>query len=279
MAELNAHILLLFLKCDNWALEKEEKFIEGWNSKEILQNISIILVCNQIDKMKPTRDWDPKSLNLRAPITEKEKNIRQFIDYVSSLPKFKDISDKNRFVPVSAGERFNDPSLYGIEDLKNKIYEALPDSAKTIFARAAELKQREAGRIIKYYAGAYAGAVAINFLPASDALFLGPIQIAIIVHLGTLHKKEITISVASSLFASLGLSFAGRFIAQTILSFFPILKNLVSPSLAFGLTYSMGMAINELFTEGKITATKEDFENLARKYEKQGKDEAKNYKS
>lgn len=279
LAELNAHIFLLILKCDDRALEKEEKFFESWNSNETLQSIPVILVCNQIDKMKPTRDWDPKSLNLRAPITEKEKNIRQFIDYVSSLPKFKDISDKNRFVPVSAGERFNDPLQYGIEDLKNKIYETLPDSAKTIFARAAELRKREAVRIVKYYASACAGAVAVNFAPASDALILAPIQIAMIVHLGKLHKIEITISTASGLFASLGLSFAGRFVAQTILSFFPFIKNLVGPGLAFGLTYSMGMTINELFSTGKITATKEEFEKLAHKYENQGKDEAENYKS
>lgn len=279
LAELDAHVFLLILKCDDRALEKEEKFIENWNSNEILQSIPKIMVCNQIDKMKPTREWDPKSLNLKTPVTEKEKNIRQFIDYISSLPKFRSISDKNRIVPVSAGESFNDPLQYGIEDLKNKIYEALPDSAKTIFARSAELKNQEAGRIVKYYASAGAGAVAVNFLPASDALILAPIQIAMIIHLGKLHKIEITISTASGLLTSLGLSFAGRFTAQTILSFFPGIKNLVGPGLAFGLTYSMGMAINELFTEGKITATKEEFENLANKYEKQGKAEAENYKS
>lgn len=279
LAGLNAHIFLLLLKCDDRALEKEEEFIGNWNSNETLQNIPVIIACNQIDKMKPTRDWDPKSLNLKTPVTEKEKNIRQFIDYVSSLPKFKDISGKNRFVPVSAGERFDDPLQYGIEDLKNIIYEVIPDSAKTIFARSAGLKKREASRIVKYYAGSCAGAVGVNFIPASDALILAPIQIAMIIHLGKLHKIEITISTASGLLTSLGLSFAGRFTAQTILSFFPGIKNLVGPGLAFGLTYSMGMAINELFTKGKITATGKEFGDLAKKHEKQGKDEAQNYKS
>lgn len=279
LAELNAHILLLITKGDDRALDQESTFVESWMSNKIAQDLPLILAINQIDKIAPSDDWEPKELNIKTPKTKKEKNIRQVIDYVCNLTSFRDISNRNRIVPVSARESYNDPKQYGIEDLKNKIYEALPDSAKTIFARSAELKKRESGRIVKYYASSCAGVVSANFLPASDALVLAPIQIAMIIHLGKLHKKEITISTASGLLTSLGLSFAGRFTAQIILSFFPGIKNMVGPGLAFGLTYSMGMAINELFTEGKISATKEEFENLTHKYEKQGKDEAENYKS
>lgn len=277
VAELNSHIFMLILKSDDRALEQETHFIENWNKNSLLKDLPTIAVINQIDKMKPVRNWTPESLNLKTPITEKEKNIRSYMDYVSGLSAFSPLKAKGRIVPVSSGESYNDNQQYGIDELKNKIYEALPDSAKTIFARAAEMKKREALRIIKYYAGCCAGAVAANFTPASDAFILAPIQIAMIIHLGKLNRMHITTGAAAGLLSSIGLSFAGRFTAQVLVSLVPVFKNIVGPGLAFGLTYSMGRAVNELFSKGKLTAKKEEFEEMARKYEKQSKDEAEKY--
>ncbi|MFW6311461.1 MAG: hypothetical protein ACOC1K_04415, partial [Nanoarchaeota archaeon] len=110
---------------------------------------------NQIDKINPVRDWEPQNLNLKTPKTKKEKNIRKYIDYVSSLNCFSHLSFEDKIIPVSAGEEAKDPYQYGIEDLRNKIYEVLPESAKTVFARAAELKNKEAKRLIKYFSAAF----------------------------------------------------------------------------------------------------------------------------
>jgi len=266
LANLDAHLFLLVLKCDDRALDLEHRFIQRWQQDELLRDLPSLLVVNQIDKMKPSRDWNPRELNLKTPVTEKEKNIRAYMDYVASLPHFNSFSSRGRMAPVSAGESFNDPHKYGMEDLRDKIHELLPDSAKTIFARAAHLRKKEAGRIIQHYAHTASAAVAVNFTPASDALVLAPIQIAMIVHLGKLHRLSVTASTASGLLSAVGLSMAGRFTAQTLLSFFPGIKNVVGPALAFTLTYSTGQVVNELFAKGQLAASREELKGYLRKH-------------
>lgn len=266
LGELNAHILLLILKCDDRALKLEKDFIDSWNNSSLLRKLPVIIVINQIDKMKPVRIWEPDKLNLKTPQKEKEKNIRSYIDYVSSLNVFEEYSMKKRIIPISSGESFNDPEQYGIKNLKETIYKTLPDAAKTIFSRAAELKKKEAHRITNNYSRGVAAAVGGNFLPGSDALVIAPIQIAMIVHLGKLHNVNVTKSTATGFLASAGMSFTGRFIAQELLSFMPIFKNIIGPPLAFGLTYSLGTGVNEFLGNGKIEATEKEFRNIVKNH-------------
>jgi len=63
-----------------------------------------------------------------------------------------------------------------------------------------------------------------------------------------------------------GLSMAGRFTAQTLLSFFPGIKNVVGPALAFTLTYSTGQVVNELFAKGQLAASREELKGYLRKH-------------
>ncbi len=278
LAELNAHILLLILKCDDRALKLEKDFIDSWNSSLLLRKLPVIIAINQIDKMKPVRIWDPDKLNLKTPKEEKEKNIRSYIDYVSSLNVFEEYSIKKRIIPISSGESYNDPEQYGITDLKEIIYKALPDAAKTIFSRAAELKKKEAHRITNNYSRGVAAAVGGNFLPGSDALVIAPIQIAMIIHLGKLHNVNVTKSTASGFLASAGMSFTGRFIAQELLSFMPIFKNIIGPPLAFGLTYSLGTGTNEFLSNGKIEATEKEFKKIAKKHSVEAQEAVNKFK-
>lgn len=262
LGELKAHMLLLILKCDDRAVELEKNFIDTWKASSSLRDLPIIIAINQIDKMKPVRMWEPNKLNLKTPCDEKSKNIRSYIDYISGLDAFEENYKKDRIIPVSAGETHDDPEQYGIENLKGALYKGLPDAAKTMFARASRLKKEEAQRIIKYYSGSVAAAVGANFIPASDALIIAPIQIAMIIHLGKLHDMVLTKSSATGLLASAGMSFTGRFIAQELLSFFPGFKNVIGPPLAFGLTHSLGTGINELFSAGQIKTTKQEFADI-----------------
>ena len=258
LSDLHAHLLMLILKCDDRALELESTLLKSWRSHESIRQLPVITAINQIDKMKPAREWDPQRLNLRTPATDKEKNIRTYVDYVASLSAFEAPELHRHIVPVSAGECHDDPYQYGIENLRLKIYELLPDSAKTIFARAAELTLQEGERIVNYYSMACASAVASNFVPGSDAIVLAPIQIAMIVHLGKLHNIQVTKGVVAGLLSSLGLSFSGRFIFQSLISFLPFAKNLVGPPLAFGLTYNLGRVVSRLFSLGKTEASMEE---------------------
>ncbi|MFW5891729.1 MAG: GTPase [bacterium] len=273
--KLEGHILLLVIKADDRALEKESNFLKEWYNDEIVKNMPIIVVVNQIDKITPVREWNPNKLNLKAPVSKKEKNIRKYLDYVSSLNYFDKLSAENNILPVSAGESFDDENKYGIETLRNKIYNLLPEAAKTLFARATKLRSQEAKKIVKKYSSLCFGSVAANFTPASDALILAPIQIKMIAHLGKLYDLDINKGVITGLISSFGLSLTGRYAAQTVISFFPVVKNIVGPPLAFTLTYSIGLTVNELFAKGKTTATEKELNKYMEKNIKKAKKQSK----
>jgi uncharacterized protein (DUF697 family) len=222
-----------------------------------------VVVVNQIDKMKPVRDWEPQNLNLRCPVDCKSKNIRKFLDYLLRLKSFSGFVFEENLIAFSAGESFDDTQKYGIDNLRNAIYSLLPESAKTIFARAAELKAREGERIINYYAGASGTAVAANFVPGSDFFILAPLQIAMIMHLGRLHAISITHKVAKGIVNSLISTLAGRYTYQLLISMIPGIKNFVGPALAISITYAMGQIVNEQFKNNSLDFSSEKIKKQA----------------
>ena len=106
---------------------------------------------------------------------------------------------------------------------------------------------------------------------------------AMIIHLGRLYNMEMTKQFAVSLLTPVLNSFAGRFLAQTIISWIPGAKNFVGSPLAFGLTKVVGMSILSILSSGRdmeqITAediqnaSKDiDFIECAKEYNSQSKD-------
>lgn len=278
---LETHVGLLILKADDRALELEQNAIKKWQKRDMVNRMPFFIVVNQIDKMKPTREWSPEQLNLKNPETEKEKNIRAYLNYVASVEGFALFANE-RILPVCAGESAFDTHQYGIVQLRDAILGALPEALKVLFYRVAsetaQQKRMEAQRIVKRHATLSAGAVLANFVPMSDALVLAPIQIAMILHLGKLYGMELTMSMASALLTNLGLTFVGRFTAQTLISFVPGVKHFVGPPLAFGLTYTMGLVVADLFSQGKLSATEKEYKALVLRYEQEGKKNASQYK-
>ncbi len=252
IAELEAHMAIMVIKCDDRALEKESQFLNKWQQHPILKDLPIIVVVNQIDKMKPVREWDPEKLNLKCPVRDKEKNIREFIDYLGKLTTFNGYEALDRIIPFAAGEEYDDPAKYGVNDLKLKIYSLLPDCARTLFARIANLKAIEGERIIRNYALSAATAVALNPTIGSDAIAIAPLQLAMIIHLGRLHSMNLTSSTARGIFSSLVSTLAGRFVYQQLVSLIPFVKNFAGPILAFSLTFVMGRIVNQMFLEKRI---------------------------
>ena len=104
LAQLDAHLLLMILKCDDRALSVETDYFRRWSDHPVLSTLPTLLVINQIDKMKPVRDWSPASLNLTTPRTEKERNIREYVDYVSGLKIFSPVRYRSCLSRVSGRE-------------------------------------------------------------------------------------------------------------------------------------------------------------------------------
>lgn len=268
-----AHMALLIIKSDDRALEPECQFLKKWYQRPNLRTFPIITVINQIDKMDPVQVWKPESINLANPITKKSKNIRQYIDWVFSLEEFRSLNMADRIVAFAApnpnpeDEDEEPRAPYNVEFLKHKIYELLPVAAKTLFARAAQMQYEEGERLVNYYAGGAAAAVVANPLPGSDFLSISAVQVAMTIHLGRLYNMQMTKQVAISILTPVLNSFAGRFIAHTIISWIPGAKNIVGAPLAFGLTELVGKSINSLFREGKYNITAEDIQNASKQFD------------
>ena len=268
-----AHMALLVLKCDDRALEPECNFLKKWFAEEKLKDFPIIVVINQVDKMQPVESWKPESLNLDNPIKKKEKNIRAYIDYVFSLKEFQPLCENGRMVPLAAPAQETDDeddyeprAPYNVKVLKNKIYELLPVAAKTLYARAAKMLDEEGSRIVNYYSMGAGTAVVLNPLPGSDFLSISAIQVAMTIHLGRLYHVELTQQAALALLTPVLTSFGGRFAAQSIISLIPGIKNWVGAPLAFGITMTVGKAVNAVLASGKRELTVEDVKREAAKY-------------
>ena len=260
----DAHVLLLVLKCDDKALELEEKFLQNWSNDDKLSKIPVFIAINQIDKMKPSKIWDPKNLDLNNPTTEKEKQIRSYVDYVSSLPIFCEYGYAKHIFPVSAGE-YDGDQTYGIDRLGNAINKNIPEMLRLIFEREQLSKEEKVKKIISYYAVA-AGGAAIQPIPIIDSFILAPIQIAMVIHIGKIYGVRITKSVAGGIVNTLGLSLLGNYLFIIIVSFFPGIKQVIGPAIAYSLTFTSGLIVNELFSTGNLNPTKEQLEALTQKY-------------
>ena len=153
-----------------------------------------------------------------------------------------------------------------ISFLKNRIYELLPEAAKTLYARAAKMLDEEGNRIVNYYAMGAGAAVLANPLPGSDFISISAIQVAMTVHLGRLYRVELTKQAALSLLTPVLTSFGGRFTAQTLVSFIPVIKNWVGAPLAFAITMTVGKAVNAILASGKRELTVDDIKREAAKY-------------
>lgn len=99
----------------------------------------------------------------------------------------------------------------------------------------------ECNDIINMAAAAAAGAGSgLAQLPTSDSIIIMPIQVTMIISIGEVFNLNITESMAKSIIASFGMSFAGRTISQFALGWIPGAGNVVNAITAAALTKLIG---------------------------------------
>lgn len=272
-----ANILLLVISCSDKALEKEEEFLSNWKKDPELSKVPIIVAINKIDAMKPIREWEPQRLNILHPSTEKERQIKSFVDYVSRLPAFNEYAYAGHIFPVCAGEEWG-KDTYGIEDLKKAINDSVPEMLGLLVTRINQTKEDRAKKVIRNYSLS-AAAVAVEPIPIVDSILLAPVQIAMVIHLGRIYGVKITKSVAGGLVSTIGLSFLGNELFLILVGFFPGVKQALGPSIAFSLTWTSGLIVNELFANNNLNPTKDQLKRLTQKYKGELKKSKQQYEN
>ena len=255
-----SHAVTLVLKADEKGYERDRQII-GSASKDPDFSLEkpLLIALNQIDKIKPSREWNPPyewEAPPRDDASEKVRNIKEKVALVKD--QFKAVIGKRETIVIPTMSDAEEGSLFGIDIFKLTLFEILPEMAQYRFARTAKLAEeasreilerldKQADKIIGGTAASAAGLVAVNPVPASDIAVLAPLQIGMIIKLGAIYGKTIDQNSAIEVITALGAGLAARTVFQGLISLLPIGKNVLGPPYAAAATYGMGKAAKAYF--------------------------------
>lgn len=119
-------------------------------------------------------------------------------------------------------------------------------------------------------------------IPASDNAVIVPIQIGMIIGLGSVFDLNITEAGAKSIIASAGASVAGRTVSQFLVGWIPGLGNVINTATAAGLTEAIGWIAVKNFYErwiqdknkGRFEGMKAGYTEASNEYERKLKKQA-----
>ena len=260
------HVIVLVLKSDEKGYERDLRVIKRLSEGLPLEK-PILVVLNQIDKVKPSREWDPRSYNLNDPPgpdeSHKLRNMREKISLVRD--QFQRACGDRRLIIVPTMADEEEGECFGIQDFRDALYNVMPEVAKYRLLMAIkvsiEIIEKKVAKVIGLAAVAAGTAVAVNPIPVSDFLVLAPLQIGMILKVGALYRKKIDSKSALEMVAALGAGLGARTLFQGIVSLFPVVKNLLGPPIAIAATATMGKAAQKYFATGQ-SASKQQLEQM-----------------
>ena len=272
-----SHAVTLVLKADEKGYERDRRIIgDAGRDPDFSLEKPLLIALNQIDKVKPTREWSPPYEWETPPSDsdpEKVRNIKEKVSLVKN--QFKSVVGNRQTIVVPTmsdeeeGTTFEEEgTIFGVDRFKLCLLEILPETTKFRFARTAKLAEkatrevlarldREADNIIKAVAASAATAVFANPIPASDIVALAPLQIGMIIKLGAIYGKTIDRNSAMEVITTLGTGFVARTVFQGVISLLPGVKNVLGPPFAAAATYGMGRLAKAYFKGQGVPSSEE----------------------
>lgn len=257
-----AHVIILVLKADEKGYQRDIDILSKvFTNTEFNKEKPLIIVLNQVDKLPPTREWSPP-YDFKTPVsatdTDKVRHIKEKIRVVRE--QFGRALECHPTICPAMSES-DEGTILGIQDLREQLFQSLPDVAKLKYARASKVAAEasesfraqldsHANKIIAGAAASAAAAVALNPVPVSDWITLVPIQSGMVIALGALYGKKISGAFATETLAALGAGFAARTVFQGVISMLPGIKNFIGPPYAAAATHGIGVAAKAYFTSG-----------------------------
>ena len=175
------HAVTLVLKADEKGYERDSCITgDAGRDPDFSLEKPLLIALNQIDKIKPSKEWSPPYEWETPPAdgdTAKVRNIKEKVSLVKN--QFKSVVGNRQTIVVPTMSDEEEGTIFGIDRFKLRLFEILPEAAKFRFARTAKLAEkatkevldrldREADNIIKAAAASAATAVFANPIPASD---------------------------------------------------------------------------------------------------------------
>lgn len=257
------HAIILVLKADEKGYERDLSIIGKMTKDPSLPaEKPLLIVLNQIDKIKPSREWKPP-YDINGPVganaPEKLRNMREKVDLVRKQFSSVLAGRTCTILPTMSDE--DEGETFGIDTFKRELFSVLPDVAKYRYASiaklAAEDMEGEADKVIRIAAVAAAGVVLANPVPASDFVVLVPIQVAMVIKVGAIYGKRLDAQTSLETLTAMGAGFGARSVFQGLISLFPGVKNFIGPPYAAAATHGMGVVAKRYFKTGMMPSQKE----------------------
>lgn len=264
-----SHVGLLVVGAPDRAWEYERQFAEEVHRVDT--HFPLLVVGNRIDMFNPVRDWNPASLNLDAPSTQKERSI---VEWANALRAACGV-DASQLLLTSAGESFDDTQgRYGLDRLARAVVDSLPAAVQNIAARTlrVDMDKRALAEKCIWAASVAAAGVALTPIPLADCIPLAGIQIGLVIKIADIYGTVMTTGTAVSLLSPVAASFAGREVLTNLLKFIPGAGSLVAAMIGAGIagptTYAIGKTYLEFFARSNFKPSVEEVrERLKANYE------------
>ena len=270
-----AHAVTLVLKADENGYERDRRIIgNAGRDPDFSLEKPLLISLNQIDKVKPIREWSPPYEWETPPADSdmgKVRNIKEKVSLVKN--QFKSVVGNRQMIVVPTMSDEEEGTIFGIDRFKLRLFEILPEAAKFRFARTANLAEKasremlkeletEADKIIKVAAAAA--------VPVSGIGALDPVQIGMIIKLGALYGKTIDRNSTAEVITTLGAGLAARTVFESATSSVPGLNFILRIKKDFDparfyaavATYAIGKAAKAYF-KGQGIPSLEDLTSAA----------------
>ncbi len=264
-ASANAHAIILVLKADEKGYQRDLDIVRAVSTHaDCPKDKAILIAVNQIDKLPPVREWDPPYA-VDAVDTGGDSAKLQHIRAKLSLirEQFSEVLQDRHHEVIPVMLEPDEGKVFGIRGLREALFEALPSVAQVKFALASRVAdqaseeffvrlEQAADRLILKAATAAAGTVLVNPVPASDFMVLAPIQVGLVIQLGSLYGHPVDKTSAPQVLGALGGGVLARSVFQQVISFLPGAKNVLGPPYAAAATHGIGVVAKRYFRSGTL---------------------------
>lgn len=237
-------------------------------------DVPVICIITQVDELDPPHYKQvPFDGNVKKANNIKEATILMMKRFEEAKIPLLNTIPTCSYIDFDTEGNIEYDMRWNIDLLANYLIDSLPDEAKLKAAKVMQImsvKKKVALVIVGLISG-IAGLLGTEPIPLADLPFLTALQSTMVIIVGVIAGRELTIKTATEFIGALGvnigLAFAIREGVRAIVKVIPAAGNAISGVVAGGVTFGIGMAaINYFIEEGDIEKAKMVYKNSKKRY-------------
>lgn len=220
--------------------------------------VGILTQCDQLapaDILKLPTDDEEKNQNINHAVKVLTRHLQSRVTLNDNFVEVVPISSFVRYREKDGTPDANRDYRWNIDRLTELLVEELPKGPDIAFARLARVRkfQRKIAANIVNICSAACSAVASSPIPGSDLPILGGVQLAMVVVIGYISGRELSLQAAGEFLAAFGINvgsgFVLREVARGLVKLLPGFGSVISAGVAFAGTQALGKAAVAYFID------------------------------